>query len=125
MGRLGGGGRPLLGPPARKRADRRRHHGDAVAQVSARQLELGFPVGVRAAFAGHGRRPVVEGVFLLARRTRGCRLDRTRLRAHFPMARARDPRERPMTTVLAPRTEPLALYPPTVDPPPQPLPLRR
>ena len=30
-----------------------------------------------------------------------------------------------MTTVLAPRTETPALYPPTVDPPPQPLPLRR
>ena len=30
-----------------------------------------------------------------------------------------------MTTVLAPRTEPQALYPPTVDAPPRPLPLRR
>ena len=65
LGRVGRGDRPLLGAAARQRADRRRHHRDAVAQVSDRQLELGLPVGLRAALARHVRHAMVEGVFLL------------------------------------------------------------
>ena len=54
-------------------------------QVPARQLELGLPVGVRAALARHVRRPMVEGVFLLAMREAAVLIG-TWSSAHFPVA---------------------------------------
>ena len=56
------------GPLACQRADRRRHHTDALAALPDCQLELGVPVGVRAAFARQFRPEVVARPFVLERR---------------------------------------------------------
>ena len=65
MGCVGDRSGPLLRPAARQRADRGGNRTDAAAPIPARQLELGVPVGFRAALAGSIGDEVVVRLFLL------------------------------------------------------------